>query len=169
MVLLLGLRVVLRQRLVVLVLQRLVLRQLLLLRQRHHAAERAQRAVAVLERVVRRHRGMQAAAFEIRLHRQHVVFLRRVQLADPSFTVHNKRTVGRSHGLAAERVRVTSRGTGRRGGYVRCEEARWPGAATAGAPRVPLAEARPAAAPPMAARRAAPPRPRAPTRRGLHF
>lgn len=57
MVLWLGL-VVLRQRLVVLVLQRLVLRKRLLLRQRHHAAERAQRAVAVLERVVRRHRGM---------------------------------------------------------------------------------------------------------------
>ena len=62
MVLLLGLRVVLRQGLVLVVLQRLVLRQRLLLRQRHHATERAQRAVAVLECVVRRHRGVQAAA-----------------------------------------------------------------------------------------------------------
>lgn len=135
MVLLLGLGVMLGQLLVVLMLQWLVLGERLLLRQRHHAAERAQRAIAVLERVVRRHGGVKAAAFEIRLHRQHVVFLRRVQLADPSFTVHNKRTIGRSHGLAAVRVRVTFRGTVRRGGYVRCEEACSPGAATAGVPR----------------------------------
>lgn len=63
MVLLLRLRVVLRKGLVLVVLQRLVLRQRLLLRQRHHATERAQGAVAVLERMVRRHRGVQAAAF----------------------------------------------------------------------------------------------------------
>lgn len=109
MVLLLGLRVVLGQGLVLVVLQWLVLAKRLLLRQGHHAAERAQRAVAVLERVVRRHGGVQAATLQIRLHRQHVVFLRRVQLADPSFTVHNERTVGRSHGLAAGRVGIVSR------------------------------------------------------------
>lgn len=138
---------------------RLVLSQGLL-RQRHHATKRTHRPVTVLKLMMRWHVAVQVTTLEVWLHRQHIL-LRRVQFAVPSFTLHNERSDGRSHGLAVGRVSYRI-ATVWREGYELSEKSAKPGALTASFPRA--HRARPSGAAPMRARIRAPPRPRADTR-----